>query len=412
MAWQTRVLPVITLVSPFGQTFLAQWSGNDRSKSKKLGVFEFPKIKGSLVQDLDISAPRYPLTIWFDGDTHDIQSEGFWRACDETGVWTVIHPAKGLLRLQLVSVTEAVQPIESGGMTTFTTEWMEPLEPGLMLIGAFIGAVASALSIAAGASSLLQFATYALTDTAAQVASLSESAENSVASVAKNLQNLGAGGSSAANLIVSSITSNLASDTIDTALLATDLQNLILLDAETSSPDKYSKFIADQALNVPDTATADNFPVIAVQELSIASAIIGYTTAVINHELKSRSEAVTFAENLVNEFNSTLDILDVTQELYKNNDIDLQYFSLTQAYSDLVKLVSTGAKFLLTSSYELATEKRFTLKKRRAPVEITITEYGTLGENDANLDLFISSNKLKNDEIRILQAGREVLVYA
>jgi hypothetical protein len=56
-------------------------------------------------------------------------------------------------------------------------------------------------------------------------------------------------------------------------------------------------------------------------------------------------------------------------------------------------------------------EKRFKLSLPRAPIEIVITEYGSLGENDAYLDEFISANDLSSYEILMLPAGREVVTY-
>ncbi len=55
--------------------------------------------------------------------------------------------------------------------------------------------------------------------------------------------------------------------------------------------------------------------------------------------------------------------------------------------------------------------KRFTLSRPRAPIEITISEYGELGPEDSYLDLFIASNHLRSDEVILLPAGREVVVY-
>jgi hypothetical protein len=59
----------------------------------------------------------------------------------------------------------------------------------------------------------------------------------------------------------------------------------------------------------------------------------------------------------------------------------------------------------------LAIERRFTLDRPRAPIEIAITEYGGLGANDFNLDLFIYSNDLHGKDIMLLARGREVVVY-
>ena len=61
--------------------------------------------------------------------------------------------------------------------------------------------------------------------------------------------------------------------------------------------------------------------------------------------------------------------------------------------------------------YNLKAEKRFTLKKARSPLEIAVTEYGELGENDFYYNLFLDSNELTGHEIRLLPAGKEVVVY-
>lgn len=67
--------------------------------------------------------------------------------------------------------------------------------------------------------------------------------------------------------------------------------------------------------------------------------------------------------------------------------------------------------YLLRSVFDLSVEKRFKLEKRRAPIEITISEYGSLGDDDSNFQLFIDSNGLKGNDILILPEGREVVVY-
>ena len=121
MSWRDRLRQSIELTSPDGNIFEAAWQGNSRSMDKKLGLFEFPKVKGTKVQDLDIGSARYPLTIFFVGENNDQESDRFFKACRERGVWTVIHPVRGSLNLQLISVTENIQPVESGNVTQFDT---------------------------------------------------------------------------------------------------------------------------------------------------------------------------------------------------------------------------------------------------------------------------------------------------
>jgi hypothetical protein len=41
-----------------------------------------------------------------------------------------------------------------------------------------------------------------------------------------------------------------------------------------------------------------------------------------------------------------------------------------------------------------------------------VTEYGSLGDADANYDLFVRSNNLSGNDILLIPAGREVVIYA
>ena len=103
--------------------------------------------------------------------------------------------------------------------------------------------------------------------------------------------------------------------------------------------------------------------------------------------------------------------LDAVQDDFKDSPIETQYFSQSSSYASAAKMIGNTVRFLLIQAYDLAIEKRFTLDVPKAPIQIVIEEYGSLGENDVNLDLFISANGLKGDDILYLPAGREVLTY-
>ena len=89
-------------------------------------------------------------------------------------------------------------------------------------------------------------------------------------------------------------------------------------------------------------------------------------------------------------------------------DIDKQFISQSVGYSTVQNLYALTMQYLLSQFFNLKTEKRFTLKNKRSPLEITVTEYGTLDD----YDLFIESNELAGDEILILPAGKEIVIYA
>ena len=127
--------------------------------------------------------------------------------------------------------------------------------------------------------------------------------------------------------------------------------------------------------------------------------------------IQSKPQAFQLAETISSSFISITDALDNAQTNFEDNVIDNQYFSQSSSFSTSSILTFQAIEFLIKSSFSLLSEKRFKLKKQRSPIEITISEYGELGENDINFDFFIQSNKLKNQEIIILPVNKEVLIY-
>ena len=65
------------LLKPYS-SFDAFWTGNTRSREKKVGIFTYPKVKGSFVQDMDVNGVSYPLTLFFEGTDNDIEAQKFF----------------------------------------------------------------------------------------------------------------------------------------------------------------------------------------------------------------------------------------------------------------------------------------------------------------------------------------------
>jgi hypothetical protein len=126
--WRERLRATIQLVSPSGKIFDAKWRNSPRTIDKKVGVFEFPRMPGNLVQDLDINSARYSLTFFFDGPNNDIFAAAFFEALRERGTWIVEHPVHGQLVLQPLSATENNNPTDSGNLTEINSEWIEPID--------------------------------------------------------------------------------------------------------------------------------------------------------------------------------------------------------------------------------------------------------------------------------------------
>lgn len=419
MSWLDRLRISVKLTSPEGNIFEALWRGNPRSMDKKLGIFQYPKVKGDKIQDLDIGSARYPLTLFFTGENNDKESDRFFNACRERGVWTVVHPVKGSLSLQLISVSEAVNPVDSGNVTQFDTEWIEPLEdsavPSLFQLRSTINNQIDEVN----STTSDQISSNVVQSTAAETVSFEASVNGIVASVDQFLAPLYEL-SSEVNAQISSIKRGvnalLSEVPLDVISIAGQIQSLIQLPALAIADvnariDAYENFINGVLGISPDSAESKNLNVVSVQELALTSALASVAFVSSTGELSSRLQSIELVETNTNLFTSITDTLDLTQQLFENEFIDEQYFSQSESFADVVLLTAQTIAYLLRSAFDLSVEKRFVLEKMRAPIEITIKEYKTLGENDSNFDLFIESNGLKHNDILILPEGREVVVY-
>ena len=74
-------------------------------------------------------------------------------------------------------------------------------------------------------------------------------------------------------------------------------------------------------------------------------------------------------------------------------------------------MISTARS--VAASHAVAAASGCTSRSRkRAPIAIAIDYYGPKGWDDSFLDLFIASNGLYGDQINLLPAGFEVVIYA
>jgi prophage DNA circulation protein len=231
MSWKDRLQSNIIFVSPGGTQFEAQWTGNTRTLEKKVGIFTYPKIPGVIVQDLDVGGVMYPLTMYFEGADHDITANQFLEACKENGAWDITHPVRGLLSLQLLSVSEEIEPVESGNITKINTEWIEPTDESITPSSQQIASSIFSQSDTVNASALGQFET-AFQDTYSEVAAIRETVDTVVDKVKKTLSPIyesAAGINSRITSIQRSIQDFITQPAIDLAGVAGQIQNLFQL---------------------------------------------------------------------------------------------------------------------------------------------------------------------------------------
>jgi len=422
MTWTRNVREKIELISPNGASYQALWRGNERTFDKKLGRFDIPRFKGTIVQDLGPRSWEYPLTIFFEGSDHDEQADEFLTTLyEEDGQWEVLHPTKGTIALQLVSVSEAIQPIENGNYTEISTQWVEPANVDILLstqeletsildqiIQAQKDFISGLQSLRSAAYATVQAAINAFQKVTGFANKVLGELTKTVALVQDTF-----------NSISSSLTAAIAQYDIsntDPGTIGALLQQLVGEPANVSTDfatrkSYYDDFITEAETVFTDNVTEEDINTAIVTEFSILSAFTVFCNICVTSEYNSRADVVTVMNSLADTFQSIVVSLDEQQDKYRDNSIDFQFFSNLDGYTSITLLFQQTQRYLLNQFYNLRAEKRFTLKNDRSPIEITVTEYGTLGEDDENYDLFLTSNKLEGNDILLLRAGTEVVVY-
>lgn len=407
MSWKDRLQAGIVLVSPAGEEFIAYWRGDNRSVEKKLGVFDYPFYPGSMVQDLDVTATRYPISFFFEGPDHDLQAEAFFAACALRGVWTVNHPTKGVKTLQLIGVTEEIEPVENANITKFSTEWLEPMGEFASVSIRQLGAAAKSTAAVVREKASDQFVKgikiekpSALARFKAGVASVSGKIKSVLGPITQTVAEVNA----AVESVYQGIQTSLQSATLSVVALAGQVQTLIDLPGQIENDlntriDAYTTLITD-SLSRLDNSSNDS----VTKELVAVTATASINVAIVGTPLSTREEALSLIETITANFNTVTSALDAGQSQWSGNLLESRYFSQSDAYTDTVKMTAQMIDLLLRQAFDLAVAKRFTLKTNRCPVEIALTE-------GVDLDKFISSNGLKGNDILLLPAGREIVVY-
>ena len=404
-------------------TFTAKWRADKRSFERKIGQFDAPHAKGTIVQDLGPKSSLWPLTCYFDGMYHHRDARNFMKALfDERELWEVKHPVHGTLLLQLISAEEDSSPTEYGNYTIINMQWIEPatdevvVSPEETLFSTLtkimnvadgcMNALAqlrtdlfSAISFALGMFNKISgFLGKTLKELAATKAQVLDAFETARASFegAKNVFDY---------------------DDPDTTDMSVALINMSRapLDASTEYGERqtaYESYANELFTAAPKGTSADDRNAALALEFGATLALMAGAQIVVTTEYKTRPEVVMAIDRTTAFFNSVVRRLEAVQELYKDLTIDRQYFSQTQTYHDLIRLYTLVFQYLILQFYNLKIEKKIILRKDRNPLEIAITEYQpNPDEIDYYYSLLLESNDLHGNEIILCPAGKQLRIY-
>jgi prophage DNA circulation protein len=419
MSWENEVKEDISFTTPSGNFFFAHWRRDARSQEKKLGILSVPKSDGDIVQDLGVKSTLWPLTIYFQGPFHHFFANRFMQAFKERGQWEVVHPVEGNLILQPIKFQENIDSIEEN-VTEFETEWIEPAN-----IERLVSPDELATSILSTIQVLIEDSATLLNQVRSDAYALINSTINQMNSIggAMNtiIQELAATDailSESYNAAKASFNTALAnygigSDTDDIAEAQTDMATIPTESSDDYSSrfDSYKRLTEDIYGNVPDLITEEDFNKMKCIDFGVSISLMAIARIIATSVFNSRSEVITAIENITDILNNSINAIEDIQENFSVLKVEKQYYSITTTYTSLINTFTLCFQYLIQQFYNLKVEKTIKLKNDRSPIEITVTEYGSMGPDDSNYDLFLESNELTANEILLLKAGREVVIY-
>lgn len=424
--WKDRVRSGILLTSPDGNEFEAQWIENDKTKEKKIQISYYTDVKGNRVKDREINSPTEPIIFYFSGPNNDLETERFWRACDENGQWEIVHPITGFESMQLVSVRKHFNPVLGGGLTEITTEWIEPLNEEAVESGRQLASMVDAIGMKLNTAVADSF--FDRLDTG--VSALRGGIARATAAVA-GISNKVLGPIAAINdaayasfMAVQGGIHDIENLTILEALsIAGQLQNLIQIPLR-SIQDHRSRMVAyselaaaNLALVMPSSGSGEtvnggvsidangrNKALIA--EVSSLATIVAVSEISTTSQFSSRVDALEFSDDMLGMADQITDGMEAVQELFKNEFPNEEYVFNSHTSEILNELLSLTVRYIRKIANDIGAEKRIVLDRPRTPLEIVLTEYGS----DERFDEFLVSNGLVLNDILLLEAGREVIL--
>jgi len=105
MAWIDKINTGILITTGDGKEYRPQYMNSPKSFDFNISEFEFPHVRGTLVDRRERKGRRYTLEISFQGNDHMEIAEQFEQSSLDKRAWTVSHPMHGAMLMQPASLT-------------------------------------------------------------------------------------------------------------------------------------------------------------------------------------------------------------------------------------------------------------------------------------------------------------------
>jgi prophage DNA circulation protein len=409
MDWQER-LRAASLESPSGVVITFDYENVSKIVPKKTTAFEFPDFNGTFVQDLGHSGRRYPLRMFFSGDTHDIQAEELEAVLLEVGVSTLTHPVWGVVKVVPFGNIQYRNDLKTAANQTVVdvTFWesIESLFPTNQTDPAsnVISAVKEHADAAADA-----FDNGINTDTEVEKIELKSEYTtllNNVSSGLESIASVNAEIEKEFNAINDSINNSI--DILIGQPLTLAFQTMLLIKAPARAVALISdrlaayKNLADQIFSSSNPPATENS--FQTNDLYASTAVTGSILSVVNNQFITKVDALSAAEEIIVQ-------MDAFTTWRDDNLTNLSIVDTGEMYQQLQEAVALVVGFLIEISFTLKQERRIILQSNHTMIDLIDDLYPDDAIIDDELDFFMQSNDFSGSEILELLRGREIVYY-
>lgn len=421
MSWETR-LRQGAYTSPSGRRVEFEFVDVARETLKRTVGFQFPGLDGAYVQDNGFGARSYPLRCIFTGPNCDIEATQFEAALLERGVGRLEHPLYGTFDVvPFETITRQEDLVRSGNQSivevTFWTSIRELYPSSSIATANEIFAMADQVAVASSA----QFEASVDISSVVLQADLLATYDNSISSINAMLQPIANGMSAtrarfeAVRQVVVRSANQLISLPFGMAFQAAEMVSLPARDAKSFAVtfEAYMALLEGTLAALPANPWLSPAPpgsraerarnnAFFVSDATACSIVMAVGVAATSCTYQTRNDAMAAAGSLLTLFDTVIAWRDRCYATIDKVDTG-------EAYVSLRDMTAAVVSFLVNLAFDLMVERRVTLTRPRALLELCAELYGGV---DEYLDLFISTNGFLPDELIELPRGREVIFYA
>jgi prophage DNA circulation protein len=396
-------------LSPSGIEFTLEFDELTRTGGKKAPVAEYPSQDEGSVQDLGEITQTFPVTCYISGPDYDLTADRFNDALQEPGIGILKHPRWGDLPVIPESRSQTEQFVDGVGRAVFTIKFIHAKNNSFDFPSIRSAADLTTKAEAEDLNTAMvdNFAGDTISDSRllSRLSTAMQQSLEGVQAAFSNLTNLVEGLKTSIDDTVSSIIRQLDDLVTAPADLLTALVELYTLPAELelsveAKVDAYTALltsISSIAAAQADKYAADLGMISACQTSVIVAAASSSTT---EGAITTRGEAGRIIDKL-NDLNDTY--ISSLEGFESTGDFIFPYNLNRQRELTLKSAITS----LVDRALNLPMEKSVILDEDKTPILVCWEEYGGLDR----LEEFIDFNNLVSDEILLIPAGREVIVY-